>query len=1098
MKIQVWNVRRLLFLTGLLLAFLCVPAKALAGEKAGKITDFDIVSDSCIRLSDHIPLEELKEKMPREISVYLDGAKSPVRIPADWVSDVDYDSTYESYYLFMAQWDQEKYPLAPDYNEQGYLPFVEVEVRDGGQPASIAAASGVSNIVQRAYQQVDIAWTPLKQVKGYIGLNGSLTTTYYPGVTYRGMPYGQLVDSGKYVPHNATFDTFLEAVKNPNSVFYTARGSYMSRNSTYYGNDCSAFVSYAYGLPRMTTGMIGASSQFTKVPLNNIYNAQVGDCFNKYTSHVELITGMLYNDKGILVTVEVCEQTPPKARRVRYTPAQVQSIIDSGYVLLRYNGRNNVRPPYYYNGYAAKTDSLAYIGDGFFASIVNKESGKNAANDGAGNVCAQAGDESAGQVWYFEAQDDGTYIITSCKDGKAMGIQNYGSANGTNIVTDNYAGSSAQRWYVYRSEGKYKLVAANGNSVLNLSDGKNMTIWEDNDAGTQGFEIKTLNRKGSVHMAEVTLGEYSYVYDGKAKKPGTTVKIGTTKLKKGTDYKAAYSENVEAGTAKVTITGIGEYTGEIIQEFTIQKASQDLQVTLSAEAGKEGDVLEITTAGEKTDLKFSSDDKTVAKVNQKGKVTCLKAGTALISIEAESSSNYEAAVRTVSVRVEHDYLAEVTDPTCVDQGYTTYTCRGCGDVYVSDYKEALGHTDDGTGTVEEPTCTEDGIKNCICSVCGEAFEEVLPALGHAYGSWIINHDGTHTRVCANDPEHVETEDCTYKYELIQKADGNQEGILGYRCTVCGYYFTKNISAEECIHEITETRNKADASCETNGYTGDVVCEICGKMIEQGSVIPAAGHTWDSGTVTKEPAIGKEGVRKFVCEICKKTRKETIEALKNPLVPGSLKKDSVSGGIYKIGKDRVSVSYNGPTSANKKNASIVIPNTVKLEGVSCKVTAISAEAFKDNKKLQQVTIGKNVQDIGIGAFQNCVKLAVVSGGKGVKLIRKDAFNGCTGLGKITLGPEVTMIGNRAFRGCLALTRITLQEKVSSVGVQAFYGCSGLKKLTIKTSALKDKTTGANAFRGIGGNAVAVVPQKALSRYTRLLKAKGLEGRVSSNG
>ena len=1095
MKKQKWNVRRLLLLAGMLLAFMGLSVNVQAGEKAGKITDFDIVGDSCIRLSDHIPLEELKEKMPREISVYLDGSKSPVRIPADWVSSTDYDSTYESYYLFMAQWDQEKYPLAPDYNEQGYLPFVEVEVRDGGQPAPIAAASGISNIVQRAYQQVDIAWTPLKQVKGYIGLSGSLTATYYPGVTYRGMPYGQLVNSGKYVPHDASFDTFMEAVKNPNSVFYTARGSYMSRNSTYYGNDCSAFVSYAYGLPRMTTGMIGESSQFTRVPMNNIYNAQVGDCFNKYTSHVELITGMLYNDKGILVTVEVCEQTPPKARRVRYTPAQVQSIIDSGYVLLRYNGRDNVRPPYYYNGYTAKTDSLAYIGDGFYASIINKESGKTAANDGAGSVCAQTNEESAGQVWYFEAQSDGTYLITSCKDGKVMGVQNYGSANGTKIVTGSYAGSSAQRWYVYRSDGKYKLVAANGNSVLNLSDGENMTLWEDNDAGTQGFYIKALNRKGSVHTAEVTLEEYSYVYNGKAKKPGTTVKIGTAVLKKGRDYKAAYSENVKAGTAKVTITGIGEYTGEIIQEFTIQKASQDFQVTLSAEAGKEGDVLNITASGNKTDLKFSSDDKTVAKVNQKGKVTCLKVGTALISIEAESDNNYESAVRTISVRVEHDYVAETKEPSCVEQGYTTYTCSKCGDSYTDDYKEALGHTDDGTGTVKEPTCTEDGVKNCTCSVCGEAFEEVLPALGHAYGNWVTNNDGTHTRVCANDSSHVETEDCDYRYDLIRKADGDQEGLVEYTCTVCGYSFTKNVSQEECTHEITEVRNKADASCETDGYTGDVVCEICGEITEQGSVIPAPGHKWDSGTVTKEPAIGKEGVRKFVCEVCQKTRKETIEALKNPLVSGSLKKDSVSGGIYKIGKDCVSVSYTGPTGANKKNGSIVIPNTVKLEGVSCKVTAIAADAFKDNKKLQQVTIGKNVQDIGASAFQNCVNLITVSGGKGVTTIRKNAFNGCVNLQKITLGPETAVIGNRAFRDCRALVKITLPEKVTSVGVQAFYGCSGLKMLTIKTSSLKDKTTGANAFKGLSANAVAVVPPQELVRYTRLLKAKGLQGRVS---
>ena len=39
----------------------------------------------------------------------------------------------------------------------------------------------------------------------------------------------------------------------------------------------------------------------------------------------------------------------------------------------------------------------------------------------------------------------------------------------------------------------------------------------------------------------------------------------------------------------------------------------------------------------------------------------------------------------------HDYVPEVTEPTCTEQGYTTYTCSRCGDSYVTDYVDALGH-----------------------------------------------------------------------------------------------------------------------------------------------------------------------------------------------------------------------------------------------------------------------------------------------------------------------------------------------------------------------------------------------------------------------
>ena len=49
----------------------------------------------------------------------------------------------------------------------------------------------------------------------------------------------------------------------------------------------------------------------------------------------------------------------------------------------------------------------------------------------------------------------------------------------------------------------------------------------------------------------------------------------------------------------------------------------------------------------------------------------------------------------------HNYTKAVTAPTCTEKGYTTYTCS-CGDSYVADYKDALGHD----------------YKDGVCDVCG--------------------------------------------------------------------------------------------------------------------------------------------------------------------------------------------------------------------------------------------------------------------------------------------------------------------------------------------------------------------------------------------
>ena len=82
-------------------------------------------------------------------------------------------------------------------------------------------------------------------------------------------------------------------------------------------------------------------------------------------------------------------------------------------------------------------------------------------------------------------------------------------------------------------------------------------------------EIPALSRI-SISKASVTLSTSTYAYDGKAKKPGVTVKLNGKTLKNGTDYTVSYSNNTKVGTAKVTITGKGNYTGSISKTYSIK------------------------------------------------------------------------------------------------------------------------------------------------------------------------------------------------------------------------------------------------------------------------------------------------------------------------------------------------------------------------------------------------------------------------------------------------------------------------------------------------------------------------------------------------
>ncbi len=88
---------------------------------------------------------------------------------------------------------------------------------------------------------------------------------------------------------------------------------------------------------------------------------------------------------------------------------------------------------------------------------------------------------------------------------------------------------------------------------------------------TATFSINEVART-NISNCTITLSKTSYTYDGAAKRPTVTVKYGNTTLYQGTDYTVAYTNNTRVGTATVTVTGIGNYTGTKTANFTINSA----------------------------------------------------------------------------------------------------------------------------------------------------------------------------------------------------------------------------------------------------------------------------------------------------------------------------------------------------------------------------------------------------------------------------------------------------------------------------------------------------------------------------------------------
>ena len=144
-------------------------------------------------------------------------------------------------------------------------------------------------------------------------------------------------------------------------------------------------------------------------------------------------------------------------------------------------------------------------------------------------------------------------------------------------------------------------------------------------------EIPALSRI-SISKASVTLSTSTYAYDGKAKKPGVTVKLNGKTLKSGTDYTVSYSNNTKVGTATVKITGKGNYTGSVSKTFKIKNNFKKATVSgISTKAFTGKNITQSITVKYNGKTLKNGTDYTVSYSNNK------KIGTATVKIAGKGS-----------------------------------------------------------------------------------------------------------------------------------------------------------------------------------------------------------------------------------------------------------------------------------------------------------------------------------------------------------------------------------------------------------------------------------------------------------------------------
>ncbi len=523
----------------------------------------------------------------------------------------------------------------------------------------------------------------------------------------------------------------------------------------------------------------------------------------------------------------------------------------------------------------------------------------------------------------------------------------------------------------YTGEAQEPAVTVNdGTADLTAGTDYTVTYSDNTNAGTASVTIsgagdytgsvtKTFTiGEADISECTVSLSQTVFTYDGTEKTPEATVTINDRILEEESDYTAACSNHVDVGTATVTITGCGNYTGTASAAFTIEKADQTVTASATSSTIKVGETATVLASGQGT-ISFSSGDSSVAEVDSStGTVTGKKAGNVTITVTAAGTENYNSSSCEVAITV----TAADSDEADTTDGDTTGSGSSAGGESSSGSDSSSGSMTEDSGTDLVGTSYSDGTISYTITSSDDSGETVTVT--------DVNMAGSGTSSAVTVPESVEINESTYTVTAI------------------------------------------------------------------------ADSAFAGNTTLKTVSIGKN--------------------------------------ITSIG-----------TNAFKDCTSL---KTVK----GCaSVTIIGAGAFRGCTALTTVKGMTKVTAVGSKAFYKCVKLTTIGNKASVitlanaATIGKSAFYGCKALKKVNLTSKtLTSIGANAFRGCTALKSFTaVSTKRKTIGKKAFYGDKKLSTVTLKTKKLTKSSVKANAFKGIKSTCTFRIPSSKVSAYKMIFRAKG---------
>ncbi len=360
----------------------------------------------------------------------------------------------------------------------------------------------------------------------------------------------------------------------------------------------------------------------------------------------------------------------------------------------------------------------------------------------------------------------------------------------------------------------------------------------------------------------------------------------------------------------------------------------------------------------------------------------------------------------------HEYTTTVTEPDCINQGYTTYTCA-CGHSY-NENIAPLGHSYD----------------NGVCIRCGALFEKLAFTLSDDGSSYICRGIGNVTDTDITVPS-------TYKGKPVTAIGNNA-------------FFNTDVTSIIIPDSVTSIGMYAFLSCYSLAeiYLGSNVSEI------EESAFSFCSNLTNISVSAENTRYHSQGN----CLI-ETQSKALILWCKNSVIPDDGSVTSINNYAFLAIVDLTGISIPYCVTFIGSYAIYLCVDLASIQvdarnpryyGIGNCLIDRESNTLILGCKNSVIPDDGSIKAIGENAFKNCRGLTTIIIPDGVTSISDFAFEECTGLSSIVIPDSGNSIGRNAFLGCFNLTDIHIPNGLTVLRFFVFTDCKSIKTVTIPKS------------------------------------------------